>query len=338
MLSFLRKILTNTGPKPYFFNNFNIKNNYKYKKNYIYSSKFQKNRKKTFYVIRRSPGAGMFSNFIYVLNHLEICEKLKFIPVVDMENFTTIYNEKNKINNTYNAWEYYFKQVSNYSLKNVYKSKNIILTKNKFYKNFSHNISNRKYRNIADKFIKIDNLFLKKSESFFKKYLCKNTLAIHYRGTSYKTSAGHPFPATFKQSINYIKNLISKKKYKKIFLCTEDSKFFNEMKDNFKNNLFYFNSFRSKKDDAFLVYPRNNHRYKLGEEILVESLIIAKCKGFLHATTNVSEFVKFLDKKKKINYYKLDNGINTTNEYLAPYLWYYKNIAPPLIGGFKKKL
>ena len=58
-------------------------------------------------MIRRSPGAGMFSNFIYVLNHVNIA-KNNFIPIVDMENFTTIYNERQKINNTYNAWEYYF--------------------------------------------------------------------------------------------------------------------------------------------------------------------------------------------------------------------------------------
>jgi len=337
MTFFFKKFFTNIGPKPYFFNNHNIEKKFQSKKNLDYSNEYKSN-KKIFYVIRRSPGAGMFSNFIFVLNHLEICEKLKFIPIVDMKNFTTIYNEKNKINGTYNAWKYYFQQVSNYSLKDVYQSENFILTSNKFYKNFTHNISNKKYRNIAEKYIKIDNLFIKKSKLFFKKYLSQNTLAIHYRGTSYKTSANHPFPATYKQSINYIKSLISSKKYKKIFLCTEDLNFFNEMKKNFKNNLFYLNSFRSKKDDAFLVYPRRNHRYKLGEEILLESLIIAQCKGFLHATTNVSEFVKFLDKKKRINYYKLNNGINTSNEYLAPYLWHYKNIAPPLLGGFKNKL
>ena len=67
-----------------------------------------RNKNKVFYVIRRSPGAGMFSNFIYVLNHLEIAKRNNFIPIVDMENFTTIYNEKEKIDNTYNAWEYYF--------------------------------------------------------------------------------------------------------------------------------------------------------------------------------------------------------------------------------------
>ena len=30
-----------------------------------------------------------------------------------MENFTTIYNEQEKINNTYNAWEYYFEKLIN---------------------------------------------------------------------------------------------------------------------------------------------------------------------------------------------------------------------------------
>ena len=44
-----------------------------------------------------------------------------------MENFTTIYNEQEKINNTYNAWEYYFEKINKYSLKEVYNSQNVIL-------------------------------------------------------------------------------------------------------------------------------------------------------------------------------------------------------------------
>ena len=48
------------------------------------------------------------------------------IPVVDMENFTNPYNEKDQINNTLNSWEYYFNQTSDYSLKDIYKSKNVI--------------------------------------------------------------------------------------------------------------------------------------------------------------------------------------------------------------------
>ena len=45
-----------------------------------------------------------------------------------MENFPTRYNEKNKIDNTYNSWEYYFEKVSKFSLSEVYSSKNVILT------------------------------------------------------------------------------------------------------------------------------------------------------------------------------------------------------------------
>ena len=46
-----------------------------------------------------------------------------------MENFTTIYNERQKINNTYNAWEYYFEKLNKYNLSEVYKSRNIQLLK-----------------------------------------------------------------------------------------------------------------------------------------------------------------------------------------------------------------
>ena len=105
-----------------------------------------RNKNKVFYVIRRSPGAGMFSNFIYVLNHLEIAKRNNFIPIVDMENFTTIYNEKEKINNTYNAWEYYFEKLNKYTLKEVYKSQNVIITENLFHDSFNHNICNQKFK------------------------------------------------------------------------------------------------------------------------------------------------------------------------------------------------
>ena len=75
----------------------------------------------------------MFSNVNYVINHLKVCDQYNFIPIVDMENFTTIYNEREKINNTYNAWEYYFEKLNKYTLK-VYNSQNVILT-SQFYQN-----------------------------------------------------------------------------------------------------------------------------------------------------------------------------------------------------------
>ena len=45
------------------------------------------------------------------INHLKVAKDHGFIPVVDMENYTTVYNEREKVCNTFNAWEYYFEQV-----------------------------------------------------------------------------------------------------------------------------------------------------------------------------------------------------------------------------------
>ena len=303
----------------------------------LYSfGKLHKN--KIFYIIRRSPGAGLFSNVIYVLNQIKIAELNNFIPIIDMQNFTTIYNEKKKINGTFNAWEYYFEKINKYTLDEVYKSKNVVISGNNFSKLFSHNINNNDFRNLFKKFIKIDKRLILKSSLIFKKYSNKKILAIHYRGTSYKTSANHPYPATIQQTLDYTSYLIKKHSYDKIFLCTEDLNCFKEMKKKFKSKIFFINSYRSKKDDAFKIYPRKNHRYKLGYEIFLEALIISKCHGFLHAITNVSMFVRFLDKKKKINYHVLNNGINTSNEFLAPYMWNIKNLLNENLGGFKKKI
>lgn len=294
------------------------------------------NKNKIFYVIRRSPGAGLFSNVIYVLNHLRIADTHKFIPFIDMDNFKTIYNENKKINNKNNSWEYYFKQVSKHSISKIYKSKRVIITNNTFGKNFSNSINNKYFKRIASKYFFINKNYINYANNFVKKNFKKKTLGIHYRGTSYKTSANHPFPATKKQIIKFCENLIKKYNYSKIFLCTEDKYIFEELTKKFKDKICYLkDSYRSYKDDAFKIYPRKNHRFKLGKEILVESLILSKCNGFLHAQTNVSEFVKFLDKKNKIKYFYLYNGKNSSNEYVAKWLWYYKNFVPKILGGFE---
>ena len=331
---FLKNFLLERDAEPLF--NRNVINS-KLEINFDFYNFGKKNKNKIFYVIKRSPGAGLFSNLIYIFNHLDIAKKNNFIPIIDMENFTTIYNEEKKIDNTFNAWEYYFEKINNYDLKEVYKSRCVIITKDKFFKQFNNTISSQKFQKIGSNCLKIKKKFLNQSENFFKKFLNSNTLAVHYRGTSYKTSANHPFPATHNQTINKINKLISSNNYNKIFLCTEDKEFFEKMKKNFKNNLYYLNTFRSNKDDAFKIFPRKSHRYLLGCEILLDALIMSKCRGFLHAQTNVSEFVKFLDKKNRIKYYSLFNGLNTSNEYIAPLMWYYKNIAPEIIGGFKSK-
>ena len=302
---------------------------------YDFISYGNKNPNKVFYIIRRSPGAGLFSNLIYVLNHLDIAYKHNFIPIIDMENYPTIYNERKSINGTKNSWLYYFEPVSKYSIEDVYKSKNVILSKNRFYGVFSHKIYNKKNLLKLSKNIVIKKNIKSKADNFIRNTQLNKykTLGIHYRGTSYKDSANHPFPPTYKQLVKKIDSLVVKNKFDKIFFSTEDKGMFDQIAKKYKNKIFFYNSFRSKKDDAFKRYCRPNHRFKLGEEILIESLILSKCNTFLFVETNVSAFVRFLKVKNQI-LIPFNNGINSSNAFVAKWLWYIKKVLPPKLGGF----
>ena len=99
--------------------------------NLEYKNYGNKNPTKFFYIIRRTPGAGFFSNLNFVIHNLWICDQLKMIPVIDMVNYKTIYNCRVKINGSLNVWDYYFKPVSKFSLKEVYSSQNVILCDNR---------------------------------------------------------------------------------------------------------------------------------------------------------------------------------------------------------------
>jgi hypothetical protein len=293
---------------------------------------------KIFYVIQRSPGAGFFSNVTYVLNHLIYCKKKKYIPIVDMKNFTTIYNERYKINNTYNAWNYYFKSFNKYKLREVYQSKKVIFSNNKYLKKinfFCHKIPK------INKFFNIKNIWpflVKEAYLFIKNNFKKNEriLGVHFRGTTYKRAKNHSFPPTPKIISKKIDELLIKFKYDKIFLVTEEEKYLNFIKKKYGNKCIYINSYRSNNIDAFKIYPRKKHRYLLGKEILVETLILSKCNGMLYQPTNVSS-AAIMFKKKKIKLHKIILGYNSSNIFIARWKWYLKMLLPPFLGGLHIK-
>lgn len=102
---------------------------YQYKNRERRISLGSENPDKTFYIIRRaSEIEGICSMLNSVMGHLAVAEKNRYIPIIDMQ---TCYNglwqpiERKKREN---AWEYYFKQPAGYSLRDILKSKNIILS------------------------------------------------------------------------------------------------------------------------------------------------------------------------------------------------------------------
>jgi hypothetical protein len=97
----IKNIFNFESTNVYYFRKFN--KNYKESegKNFFINKFGNKNKNKIFYVIKRSPGAGIFSNLFYVLQHLFLIRNKRFIPIVDMNNFITLYNEKKLCNKIY---------------------------------------------------------------------------------------------------------------------------------------------------------------------------------------------------------------------------------------------
>ena len=304
---------------------------------YDYYSYGNKNSNKIFYVIRRSPGAGLFSNLTYVLNHLKIANKHNFIPVVDMENYPTIYNEKNKVNGTKNAWLYYFKPVSRYTLSEIYQSTNVILTGNSLEQRMYADIATKNiFETTIKKYIKFNDKLNKEINYFKKKYFNSNykILGVHFRGTTYKTARGHAFPLTKKMMKKNIDFLLKKFGYNKIFVVTEEVKYLDFLKKNYKDKIIHIDVFRSKALDAFQYYPRQNHRYKLGKEIVIETMLLSYCDGLTFIKSNVSSAAVLFSKKKQ-KLHEVFLGYNSRNKYIARWLWFIKRLLPSQFGGFK---
>ena len=302
-----------------------------------------------FYLIRRSPGAGFFSNLNFVIHNLWICEQLKMIPVVDMKNYITLYNCKVKINNSHNAWDYFFKPVSKFTLQEVYKSKNVIICDNRTSKkgfSISNYKSNFKYFNgfqnldnrhnkIIKKYIQFNKKILEESNKFVKKnFKNKKILGVCFRGSDQKKSAYQPYPPTENQLLYATNYLLKKYKFDKIYLCTEDEGFLNFFKKKYKSILLYNNSPRTNDNIDLFDNLSKKHRYYVGKGNIVDMLNLSKTSYMLFAPSNIPEASIFFS-NKKIPHSIIDNGMKG-NIFISQFSYYLKKIIPEWLGGFKE--
>jgi len=130
---------------------------------------------------------------------------------------------------------------------------------------------------------------------------------------------------------------LKKEKITKVFLCTEDKKYVDYFKKNLKYKMITFNSFRTDKIDMFNFYPRSKHRYNLGKEILLETLILSNCDILLYVNSNVISGSLYFSKKKQKKY-EISLGYNPNNRFIARRLWFIKNLLPSFLGGFNNNI
>jgi hypothetical protein len=321
-----------------------IKKNKQYSSNRFYTFG-KKNKKKFFYIIKRkfSP-TGLFSNVLFVLDHMQLAEKKKLIPIVDMFNYPTVYNEKKKINGSFNSWSYYFDTRHKYRLKDIYSSKNVSFSSNERLKK-TLMFKDKDLEIIFFKNFKIKKNILKKVDYLKKKYFSNNEriLGVHVRGTLQKVVKNHSFPPLTKDILNEANNIFINEKCTKIFLVSEDLAYIESFRKKFKNKVIILERPRSKPNifsfhnNHFSVYKRKLHRFKLGEETIIDTLLLSKCNIFLFTDSNVRSAVMSFSKKKQIRY-EIKTQKNSKYIFLARWLWYLKYYLPIFFGNISYKL
>lgn len=271
-------------------------------------NKSNKNADLEFFIIRKNWTDGFFANFMFVLDNLIISSERGLIPIVDMQNYKTLYSEDKIIFETRNTWEYYFEQVSPFTLDEVYDSKNIILSsmeypmyKGLYYNNKNNEIPSKEqiqYLNfILNKYINIKPNIMKKFNEEYKKIQKYNrVLGVHVRGTDmYVEGRHHPVPSYKVKDIKYIKRIILENKIEAILLCSDESKIIDIFKSEFGDKCICTSSLRAKEGshlgihvDKSLSKTRDNHNYLLGKEVLIDSLLLSKCNFLLCGPSNVA--------------------------------------------------
>jgi hypothetical protein len=173
-------------------------------------------------------------------------------------------------------------------------------------------------------------------EDCLKKYLESfkhRVLGVHFRGKEQNLAPGHSFAPTERQMIKYTNEIIKKYDIEKIFLVTEEQRYLDLFINNYGERVFYTNSFRSYKVNSYNLRPRENHRYLLGLEVLIDAQLLSMCSGILCGDSNVSEYARFINNKEFEFIYTIYNGTNSQSMFLAKYLYGIKKMLPPHFGG-----
>lgn len=277
------------------------------------------NSDKTFYVMSKQirKRNGLLSIMFSFLEQLDFVDRNGYIPVVDMQSFPSQYIEDEKIG-IENAWEYYYEPLSEYTVKDVMESENVILGYDDpcYQINVEEQYDLMRMAELYKKYIHIKSNVLKDLEKENKDILAvkESTLGVLYRGTdmvSLKLKK-HPIQPSIEELINIVKQYMVDYKFSHIFLSTEDIDAVERFKEEFGQSLLYTNQLRytntGSKWLADLQNNRQSDRYLRGVEYLTTIELLSRCNSMVAGVSAGSVCALIMNDFKYEHYELLDKG------------------------------
>lgn len=234
-----------------------------------------------------------------------------------------------------NVWSRYLKQPFEiekrfieecYSNKKVIEERGVFLDKTKPFlfcygkeqnnaKEFSNVQSVTNYRNIFNTYIKFKDNVLDKANLFCKKYIDnKHVISLHKRGTDQFSARGHAGDVTSFTDIelqNMVKTNLNN--YESVFLATDEDRVYRMLKDQFGDKILSYSTMRSQDGDTRGTHfahasDTEENKYTLGEEAIIDFLIMSRCSYSLCMKSNLSLLSILM--REDFNYNFIDNHID----------------------------
>ncbi len=300
---------------------------------------YEQSDSRKFYIIwRNGKGAGFFSIIASILGHIKIAETQNLQPVVDFKTYKNVYSEKEQVNGSENAFEYYFNPIHEESLDEIYASGSYELSGGEYPENHTMSVStDPSLLQIWNKYFVINNEVEKRLNNLRGKLEIDNrTLGIHFRGQEMRRARSHPLPMSIKQAVSLTQKMLTEGAFDKVFVVTEGRNYLRHFKKAFPGKVVASESFRSFIWNSYRFKVRKLHHYKLGLEILTDTILLSECGGLISGSSNVSEMAILLNDGAYLRNIQVRNGKNKENRFSAKFYWYFKYLQPERLGGLPK--
>lgn len=275
------------------------------------------NPDKIFFVVRRATSkVGLFSLVMTNMGLVRYALEQGYIPVIDMQSNQNTYLEDSQVGKV-NAWEFYFEQPCGYSLEDIQRSKNIILSdgiitdRNIFptYKTVKDENQLLDWKAFFKKYLRVKTDILEEMEDLKKKLFAgKKTLGVLCRGTDYTEQhpKNHPIQPEVTELISKVKRTMQEQNCECIYLATEDEAAYQQFEKSFGSMLRVTEAKRCKNVGNVNIndisYERDHDRYLKGREYLMNILLLAECDCLVAGSAGGTNAALLLNQKYDYKY------------------------------------
>lgn len=281
--------------------------------------------------VRGALGWGFFAEFLWALNHIEYCIGTKKEPVIYWGDRFAYYHPAG-YEGALNGWEYYFEPISsafyvlgdslygqshysrpfstlwhyNQYIDNKYLCS---LEEKKAFKNVTHQIfpkgetyphggshlyskafRSKVNKEIIKKYIHIKPSIQKKIEEFYEQHMAgKKTIAIHLRGKHIWGEVPFvPIEALLNEANMHANADVQ------FFIATDQVPLIEQAQGLLKGKVLYYECDRFSQTTSPIA-GANKLDPKLGEDLLIEAMLMARCDFLVHTISNVSTAVLYFN-------------------------------------------